>query len=121
MPNPRRVIGLAVATCLALAAARPASAGEDVAFFHENVMGTSLELRVLADDLEAARIAERRVLDEIDRLAAIFSSYDRSSEFSRWQDAPGPPVSLSLELFEVLRACDRWRETSGGAFDPRVE
>ncbi|MGC8643751.1 MAG: hypothetical protein ACP5XB_28155, partial [Isosphaeraceae bacterium] len=38
-------------------------------FFHENVLGTSLELRVLADDLERAQWAEAGVLGEIDRLA----------------------------------------------------
>ena len=28
---------------------------------------------------------------------------------------------VSPELFELLRASDRWREQSGGAFDPRVQ
>src|SRR5262249_9747171 len=91
------------------------------AFFHENVMGTSLELRVLADNFDTARIAERRVLAEIDRLALVFSGYDPSSEFSRWQTVQQMPVPLSSELFELLDACDRWRDKSGGAFDPRVE
>ena len=54
-------------------------------------MGTSLELRVRADDAEAARRAEARVLGEIDRLSAIFSGYDPSSEFRRWQAAPRRP------------------------------
>ena len=84
-------------------------------------MGTSLELRVLADDQESARWAEDRVLGEIDRLGLIFSGYDRASEFSRWQAAAGLPMSLSSELCEVLTACDAWRNRSGGAFDPRVE
>lgn len=30
-------------------------------------------------------------------------------------------MSLSPELFDVLSACDAWRNRSGGAFDPRVE
>ena len=70
---------------------------------------------------EAARRAEDRVLREIDRLAAIFSGYDPSSEFRRWQDnAPkggeGPrEVAVSPELFDLLQACDRWRERSGGS------
>jgi thiamine biosynthesis lipoprotein ApbE len=84
-------------------------------------MGTSMELRVRADGAEAARWAEDRVLREIDRLGAIFSGYDRSSEFSRWQAAAPGPLKVSPELFEVLLACDRWRAASGGAFDPRVE
>ncbi len=99
----------------------PSDAADDFGFHHENVMGTALELRVLADDAEAARRAEGRVLREIDRLAAIFSGYDASSEFRRWQAARNGPTAVSPELFEVLRACDRWRAASGGAFDPRVQ
>jgi FAD:protein FMN transferase len=103
------------------ASARPAFGMDDFAFFHENVMGTSLELRVLADDRESAQWAEDQVLGEIDRLCLIFSGYDRASEFSRWQATAGAPMSLSSELCEVLTACDVWRNRSGGAFDPRVE
>ena len=70
----------------------------DFAFFHENVMGTSLELRVRADDEESARWAEDRVLHEIDRLSAIFSGYDAASEFSRWHSAAKAPLGVSPEL-----------------------
>jgi thiamine biosynthesis lipoprotein ApbE len=93
----------------------------DFAFFHENVMGTSLELRVQADGEAAARWAEDCVLREIDRLGMIFSGYEPASEFSRWQSAARAPIQVSPELFEVLEASDRWRSQSGGAFDPRVE
>jgi thiamine biosynthesis lipoprotein len=85
------------------------------------VLGTSLELCVRADTEEAARSAEARALGEIDRLAAIFSGYDASSEFRRWQGTIDRPTKVSLELFELLHASDRWRERSGGAFDPRVQ
>ena len=94
---------------------------DDYEFYHENVIGTSLELRVRADDEKAARWAEDRVLREIDRLSAIFSGYDPASEFSRWASAPGIPTKVSPELFEVLQASDSWHSRSGGAFDPRVE
>jgi thiamine biosynthesis lipoprotein ApbE len=101
--------------------ASPARADE-FAFYHENVLGTSLELAVAADNFEAARGAEARVLNEIDRLSSIYSGYDDRSEFSRWQRAAvGRPVPVSHELFEVLAACDRWGEWSNWAFDPRVE
>jgi thiamine biosynthesis lipoprotein len=100
---------------------RPVDAAEEFAFHHENVMGTSLGLRVRADSAEAARWAEDRVLREIDRLAEIFSSYDKASELSRWQSTSKGPVKVSVELFEVLRACDDWGTKSGGAFDPRVQ
>jgi thiamine biosynthesis lipoprotein ApbE len=103
------------------ASCRPARAQEDHSFFHENVLGTSLELRVRAASSEAARRAEERGLTEIDRLAAIFSGYDAASEFSRWQAAPKHPVRVSAELYEVLQAAEYWRAYSGGAFDPRAE
>jgi thiamine biosynthesis lipoprotein ApbE len=109
---------LALGCCLG--GPHPGVAGEYVVH-HENVMGTSLELRLRADSPEAARRAEATVLREIERLSSIFSGYDPKSEFSRWQAASAGPVRVSPELFEVLRACDRWREASGGAFDPRVE
>jgi thiamine biosynthesis lipoprotein ApbE len=98
-----------------------AAVADEFAFHHENVMGTSLELRIQAGSPEAAREAEETVLREIDRLAAIFSGYDPASEFSRWQATSGVPVKVSPELWKVLTTADRWSDCSGGAFDPRVE
>ena len=104
-----------------LGANRLATAAEDHVFRHENVMGTSLELRVLAESEAAARWAEGRVLGEIDRLSKLFSGYDPSSEFSRWMATSGVPTPVSPELFQLLQASDDWRGRSFGAFDPRVE
>ena len=97
-----------------------ASDVDDFVFFHEEVMGTALELRVRARDRDAARWAEAQVLGEIDRLSAILSGYDSGSEFRRWRENPSEPVEISAELFEVLKAADDWRAATGGAFDPRV-
>jgi thiamine biosynthesis lipoprotein ApbE len=95
---------------------------DDFVFYHENVLGTSLELAVAADNLEAARQAETRALAEIDRSSAIYSGYDERSEFSGWQrGGAGTPIRISRELLEVLSACDRWCQLSDRAFDPRVE
>ena len=84
-------------------------------------MGTSLELRVRAADEAAARRAEEIVLRRIDRSSAIFSGYDPTSEFSRWQSSRGSVGKLSPELFEVLQASELWQSRTAGAFDPRVE
>ena len=84
-------------------------------------MGTALELRITADSFEAACRAEARVLAEIDRLSGIFNSYDPTSEFRRWESTSHVKRRVSAELFDVLQACDRWREFSAGAFDPRAE
>ena len=114
-----------IAVCLAGAilwgaGPRLADAG-DFAFYHEHVMGTSLELRVQADDEAAAHRAEELVLRQIDRLSAVFSGYDPASEFSRWQAGTRTLAKVSLEFFEVLRASEHWQARTGGAFDPRVE
>ena len=112
-----RVLGVwlcgAVSSTVALAG--------DFVFQHDNVMGTSLDLRVRADNDSAAHRAEGRVLREIDRLAAIFSNHDPSSEFRRWLATTGGPVGISPELFEVLHASERWRARSGGVFEPGVQ
>jgi thiamine biosynthesis lipoprotein ApbE len=127
MPRPLLDCATVLGVCLLAGVPAPAEAAEDFTFYHENVMGTSLELTVRADREEAARWAEDRVLQTIDRLSKVFSGYDRTSEFSRWQAASAGtgtgsvPARVSRELFEVLAACDRWRAASGGAFDPRVE
>jgi thiamine biosynthesis lipoprotein len=115
MPSRSVILALLLGSC------RAGVAAEDFTFRHDNVMGTSMELSVRADDAEAARRAEGRALREIDRLAAIFSNHDPASEFRRWQSAPTGPSKVSAELFEVLAASDAWRERSGGAFDPRVQ
>ena len=91
-------------------------------FHHENVLGTSLHLQIDADSQVTADSAEARVLAEIDRLAAVFSGYDSTSELCKFQSPPiGSKVTLSNELLEVLSECERWTEASGGAFNPAVE
>ncbi|MHB1559105.1 MAG: FAD:protein FMN transferase, partial [Isosphaeraceae bacterium] len=118
-----RILRIAVylaGAVLSASSFRPARAG-DYAFYHENVMGTSLELRVQAIDEASARRAEAMVLGRIDRDASIFSGYDPGSEFSRWQSGARGGANISAELFEVLRASDAWHTLSRGAFDPRVE
>jgi FAD:protein FMN transferase len=98
-----------------------AGSGTEFAFFHENVLGTSLELRVRAESRAVAEAAEERVLREIDRLAAIFNGYDPGSELSRWQEGHAPSPKVSAELFEVLEHSDSWIRKTAGAFDPRAE
>jgi thiamine biosynthesis lipoprotein ApbE len=110
-----------LAGLLCAACGQHAVVADDFVFHHENVMGTSLELWVRADSPIRARLAEERVLKEIDRLAAILSGYDETSELCRWQAKSPPGTRVSSELWDILRAADRWTKASGGAFDPRVE
>lgn len=84
----------------------------------ENVLGTSFELKVLSSSESQADEAENIALKEIDRLSAILSTYDPSSEFSQWQKTHGVAVKLSPELFEVLSLFEKWGKATNRALDP---
>jgi thiamine biosynthesis lipoprotein len=87
----------------------------------ERVLGTSLELQILAEGDDAARGAEAAALAEIERLEAVFNSYSAQSELRRWQETLGAPQRVSAELLHVLHAGERWREVTGDAFHPGTE
>jgi len=86
-------------------------------FNYENVLGTSFELKVVASSEQLANTAERVALAEIDRLNSILSTYDPTSEVSRWQKTLNSEVSISPELFEVLTLFDYWKVKTGGALN----
>ncbi|MBV9879679.1 MAG: FAD:protein FMN transferase [Gemmatirosa sp.] len=88
------------------------------AFHYERVLGTSLELQVVATHRAAAGRAESAALAEIDRLERVLSGYASASELARWLASGGEPVPVSPELAEVLEAAEAWRRYTGGAFDP---
>src|ERR1700677_4140391 len=102
MPQSSRFAPYLVGTIVVSLYCLPVTAADDFGFYHENVLGTSLALHVRCDSEEAAHRAEACVLDEIDRLAAIFSGYDPGSEFSRWQAAPKDWFPVSTALYDVL-------------------
>jgi thiamine biosynthesis lipoprotein len=88
---------------------------------YDNVLGTSLELKVAALSPAGAGIAEKAAMNEIDRLNKVLSGYDRSSEFNRWLKSGKKATKVSPELFEVLQLFDHWRKRSGGALDASAE
>ena len=90
-------------------------------FHYEHVLGTSLELQVVADGEAAAHRAEADLLAEVDRLEAILSGWSRTSELARFLATGGVSVPVSPDLMEVLGASSAWRERTGGAFDPAAQ
>lgn len=96
------------------------SFAETHVFHHENILGTSMELRIDSDTNEHANAAEAAILAEIERTAAIFSTYDPNSEYRKWFDGDGSEKTISPELTELLRMCESLWSTTDGAFDPRV-
>jgi thiamine biosynthesis lipoprotein len=110
----------ALALCLS-ATSSTALRERTYAFHYENVLGTSLELKVGAASPEDAGRAEQAALGEIEREAKILSSWDPDSEFSRWERTRGEAVRVSQELAEVLGLFDQWRGRTGGALDASAE
>ena len=95
---------------------------KEFSFFHENVLGTSLELKVDAASKSAAEQAEGIALAEIDRLNKIYSTYSPDTELSKFSALEnGQSLRVSKELAEALALSQQWMTDSHGAFNPGVE
>jgi len=107
---------------LALAMSARASSAEEARlhrFAYDHVLGTSLDLVVDVADRDRAEAVETAVLDEIERLRRILSTYDPASEISRLNDTRDA-VRVSPELMEVLGLYEDWRLRTGGAFNGQL-
>ncbi len=117
-----RILPIVSAGALALALTSVVSSTtglrEEVFTSHyENVLGTSLDLKVLAPSRAQAENGEAALLKEIDRESRILSSWSPDSEFSRWMRTHNQPVPVSSELFAVLGMYDHWRTATNGALN----
>lgn len=88
---------------------------------YERLLGTEIEVQVVARNQQQAEAAERSALDELERLSAVLSRFDPQSELSRWLTQAGERVRLSSELRAVLALADDWRERTDGAFHPGAD
>ena len=82
-------------------------------FHHENVMGTSLEIQVLAGEKSQARRVESRVLEEMERLSSVLSTYDSNRAMSRWLAQDGARTEAP-EILEVLARCEAFFQSTRG-------
>lgn len=108
-------------TAPAYSLVKPGKAPRLYRSFYENVLGTSMELKVSAGSQKQASLAEAAALAEIKRLNNILSGYDVNSEFSRWMKTINQPVHVSKDLFAVLSLFDQWRIKTNGALDASAE
>ena len=121
-----RILSIVSASALALALVTAGSSALTKSdrifnFSYDNVLGTSLDLKVAAPSVASAHKAETAVLNEIARQAKILSSWDQASEFSRWSRTHGQAVPVSDELFQILGMYDQWRARTNGALDASAE
>ena len=118
----KKVLSLSLLTVFSLAFTPRTSKGPQWYVAHyENVLGTSMELKVAAPSPEASQETEKTVLKEINRLSKILSGYDAQSEFSRWFRTNNLAVPISAELYEILNLFDQWRLRTNGALDASAE
>jgi thiamine biosynthesis lipoprotein ApbE len=101
--------------------ANPIRSGNSYVSHFENVLGTSLALKVKTASEQKASVAEAAALQEIQRLSSILSTYDANSEFSKWMRTQKTAVPVSAELMEVLQLFDQWKLRSSGALDPAAQ
>jgi len=82
-------------------------------------MGQPIILVLYAADDEAAQAASRVVFDRFAELDRTFSDYKEESELSRLcrDYRVGEPVSISSDLFQVLKESQRVSEATDGLFD----
>ncbi|MCA9069635.1 MAG: DUF2271 domain-containing protein, partial [Planctomycetaceae bacterium] len=92
---------------------------EEFRFPHENVLGTVAEFHIHATSQTVATSTEKALLSVIDRLAAIYSTYDPQSEIRLWMASQLGP-EISPELFELLKLSEKFQNDSNEAFNPRV-
>ena len=92
----------------------PASWFEDQAA----IMGTRIHVALWADDAEQAQQAIGVVFDEMRRIDALMSPFRKDSELHRVNArAAEAPVTVSAELFDLVRVALEISRLSEGAFD----
>lgn len=87
-------------------------------YHHDNILGTALDLTVIATSRDAADAAEKSVLAEVERLRLILSSYDPEAELGKLNalGSRDEPMKVSPELIEVLKQYDYWTKQSRNAY-----
>jgi thiamine biosynthesis lipoprotein len=109
------IVGLGATAALLV----PVQAEANTWRFHaDHVLGTSLDLAVVAKRPLAGALAIDAARTEIARLDRILSSWRSDSELTALNAAPS--LQVSEDLYAVIAACERMRGITGGAFSARV-
>lgn len=84
-------------------------------------MGTLFSITLYAADEANARSAARAAFRRVAELDSIMSDYDATSELMQLREkAVGQPISISLDLFDVLQRAQKFSELTDGALDVTV-
>jgi FAD:protein FMN transferase len=90
-------------------------------FCYEQVLGTTLEMFVYGRAKDAQKTCDA-ALAEIDRLESVYSRFKPDSELKRFLATPhGQPMTVSADLYFLLRESSKWVKRTGGAFHPGTD
>ncbi len=92
------------------------------ALHRDHVLGTSLDMLALSATPNQTQRAFTAAIAEINRLDRVLSTYRTDSEISALNspENDGKTIQVSTDLFNVIDACEAWRDQSGGAFSGRM-
>ena len=111
--------GLGLTGSAIVALMQPAQAETGTWRFHaDHVLGTSLDLAVVAKKPLAAALAIDAARTEVARLDRILSAWRSDSELMALNAAS--TLSVSPELFAVISLCEKMRDVTGGAYSARI-
>lgn len=86
---------------------------------HGNTMGTTWSVKLVADTERALLPLQQAIQRELDLVVAQMSTWEPSSDLSRFNAAPaGSWHVLPAEFFAVLSCALQVARDSGGAYDP---
>ncbi len=88
-------------------------------FHAERVLGTTFDMVTVGLSLGDALRAQGAALGEIARLDRVLSGWREDSELAVLNRSNGA-FAASHDLFEVIAACEAWRESTGGRFNARL-
>ncbi|AZI41496.1 FAD:protein FMN transferase [Deinococcus psychrotolerans] len=88
---------------------------------YEGVLGTALELQLVAGSEDQLDTAETQLLAELERLEQVFSRFLPHSELNRLHHQRGQPVRVSPEFAALLTQAQRIMTLTGGAFHPAAD
>ena len=111
--------GLGLTGSAIAALMQPAQAETGTWRFHaDHVLGTSLDMAVVAKKPLAAALAIDAARTEIARLDRILSAWRSDSELMALNASQS--LAVSPELFAVIVLCEKMRGTTGGAYSARI-
>ena len=87
-------------------------------FHRDHILGTSLDVVVQGASKQDAKRALDAIQKEISQLDQVLSTWRDDSEITALNN--NKQANVSAELFEVIAACETWRDKTCGAFDARL-